>query len=98
VRVESANHHDQQRALAPRIDPNKCKGKGSCVKGCPEMVLQVDQLTVRERGSLTFRGSLRAWHHHNRQARVVDPARCTACGKCARICPKGAITLTRHGV
>jgi NAD-dependent dihydropyrimidine dehydrogenase PreA subunit len=93
VRANPDTFEDEQRVVLPIIDPNKCSGCGPCVEACPQGVLQVCGLTAEERRSLTLRGMLKAWHHGNQQAKVIDPARCTVCGKCARICPKHAIEL-----
>ncbi|RVT52821.1 ferredoxin family protein [Rubrivivax albus] len=79
----------------PRINRNRCEGKGPCVEACPLDVLAMGLLGPAERSGLSWVGRIKALAHGHRQAFVVRPEACAACGDCIRACPKHAITLTR---
>jgi len=80
--------------VVPVIDPNRCEAKGDCVRVCPYDVFEIRQLTPAERGTLSWVGRIKTWAHGNRQAFVVHPDACHACGLCVTACPEHAIRLT----
>jgi 4Fe-4S ferredoxin len=80
----------------PIIDRNRCEGKEDCVVVCPYDVFEVRKLTDQEREGMSLRGSLKSWAHGHRQAVVVKPMDCHACGLCVKACPEEAITLRRN--
>jgi 2-oxoglutarate ferredoxin oxidoreductase subunit delta len=55
------------------IAADRCKGCELCVSACPRDVLALDATVVNALG------------HH--PIRLTDPAGCTSCALCARICP-----------
>ena len=79
----------------PIIDRNRCEGKADCVRVCPYDVFEVRRLSKPEREGMSAFGTLRALAHGYRQAVVVRPADCHACGLCVKSCPERAITLRR---
>jgi NAD-dependent dihydropyrimidine dehydrogenase PreA subunit len=79
--------------VAPVVDRNRCEAKGACVGVCPYNVFELRRLSAEDRASLSLLGKLKAWVHRNRQAFVVRPDDCHACGLCVKACPEGAITL-----
>ncbi len=84
--------------IIPIIDRNQCEGKGPCVAVCPHQVLEVHTLPPDQRKGVSTVGKLKGWAHGWQQARVAQPDRCQACGKCVAACPEKAITLARlHG-
>ena len=61
------------------IAADRCKGCGLCVDECPKHVLELDESVVNVLG------------YH--PARLIDPAGCTSCVICARVCPDSVFTI-----
>jgi NAD-dependent dihydropyrimidine dehydrogenase PreA subunit len=78
----------------PVIDRNRCEAKQDCVAVCPYDVFVVRKLTDDERAGVSLRGRLNLLTHRGRQAVVVAPESCHACGLCVTACPERAIRLT----
>lgn len=83
--------------LRPRIDRNRCEGKGDCVDICPHGVFQLGVLPREARGDLSLVGRMKGWAHGWQQVFTPGADACQACGLCVRVCPERAITLVRHG-
>jgi NAD-dependent dihydropyrimidine dehydrogenase PreA subunit len=81
----------------PVVDRNRCEAKEECVQVCPYGVFEMRVLTTEERAGVSLRGRLNLFVHRNRQAVVVAPDECHACGLCVAACPERAITLTPLG-
>ena len=79
----------------PVINRNGCKGKSPCVPACPYDVLELGVLAKEVRSGLSLKGKIKAFEHGGKQAFVVQPDHCAACGLCVAICPEKAITLVR---
>jgi 4Fe-4S ferredoxin len=82
--------------FTPVINRNKCEGKGPCVPACPYDVLEIGVLTKADRAGLSLVGKIKAFAHGGKQAFIVAPDACAACGLCVQICPENAITLARR--
>jgi 4Fe-4S ferredoxin len=82
----------------PVVNRNRCEAKDDCVQVCPYGVFEVRVLTPDERRGVSIRGRLNLVAHRNRQAVVVAPDDCHACGLCVAACPERAITLTPRAV
>lgn len=80
--------------VVPRVDRNRCEAKGGCVAVCPYDVFEIRVLEPADRAGLSLRGRLKAWAHGHRQAHVVRPDACHACGACVQACPEDAIRLS----
>jgi len=66
--------------LAPiDIATDRCKGCGLCVEACPKHVLELDDDLVNALG------------YH--PVHLEDPAGCTSCVICARVCPDAVFTI-----
>ena len=61
------------------IATERCKGCGLCVDACPHHVLELDESVVNGLG------------YH--PAKLTDPAGCTSCVLCARVCPDVVFTI-----
>ncbi len=83
----------QAGRVVPLIDRNRCEAKGGCVLVCPFKVFEIRALAPPDRAALSFRGKLKAWGHGHRQAYVIRPDDCHACGLCVQACPEDAIRL-----
>jgi 4Fe-4S ferredoxin len=82
-------------AFIPLIDVNRCEGKADCVAICPYDVFEMGILPVGERRSLSLKGKLKGFAHGWKQALVVNPEACRACGLCVSACPEKAIKISR---
>ena len=71
---------DQQTAFRPLdIAADRCKGCSLCIDACPEHVLSLDESVVNPRG--------------DHPISVSDPAACTSCARCAKVCPDTVFTV-----
>lgn len=80
--------------VVPVVDRTRCEGKDACVRVCPYHVFEVRVLSPPERAALPWLARAKAWAHGWRQAYVVAPDACHACGECVTACPERAIRLT----
>jgi NAD-dependent dihydropyrimidine dehydrogenase PreA subunit len=64
---------------------------------CPYDVFEVRKLTPDEKADFSLIGRLKLAAHRGRQAFVVNPNACHACGLCATACPEKAIKLVAAG-
>lgn len=83
------------RKLMPVIDRNRCEGKGPCIDVCPQNVLAMGRITADQRAQQSLKGRLKTFFHGGRQAQVLRPDACLACGQCVEACPERAIRLAR---
>lgn len=81
--------------LVPVIDTRRCEAKADCLRVCPYDVFEIRKLTASERSSLGPLTRLKVFVHGGKQAFVVRPEDCHACGLCVRACPEKAIKLKR---
>lgn len=79
----------------PRIDRNRCEGKGDCLAVCPYQVFSLGVLTPDQRTGLSLKGRIKGWAHGWQQAFTPNLEACRACGHCVSACPERAITLVR---
>jgi 2-oxoglutarate ferredoxin oxidoreductase subunit delta len=61
------------------IADERCKGCELCITACPHHVLELDHSVVNALG------------YH--PVRLIDPAGCTSCVLCARVCPDAVFTV-----
>ena len=80
--------------VVPVIDRNRCEGKEDCVRVCPYGVFEVQKLDQQARAELGRFARVRSFFHGYRQALVVKPDACHACGLCVKACPERAIRLS----
>lgn len=92
VRTVSAECKEAGR-LAPVVDRNRCEGKADCERVCPYQVFALSRLSSADKAELSLLGRVKAFVHGGRQAFVVHPEQCHACGLCVSACPEHAITL-----
>ena len=78
----------------PVVDRNRCEAKGDCVDVCPYDVFALRALTAEEKSALGLVSRLKLFAHGGRQAFVVAPERCHACGLCVAACPERALRLS----
>lgn len=86
----------QPNLLRPVIDRARCEAKADCVRVCPYDVFEIRALGAADKAALGAFARFRAFVHGNKQAFVVDPARCHGCGLCVTACPEKAIRLERY--
>ena len=90
---KSAHCEPDPGRMVPHIDRNRCEGKADCVRVCPYELFTIIKLNSTQRSELPLLSRVRASVHGNKQATVVTPEDCHACGKCVAACPENAITL-----
>lgn len=61
------------------IASDRCKGCELCIGACPHHVLELDPGVVNPLG------------YH--PIRLIDPAGCTSCALCAKVCPDAVFTV-----
>ena len=83
------------KVVAPVIDTKRCEGKGDCEEVCPYDVFELRKLTAPELKALPLGPWLKVLVHGGKQAFVVNPDACHACGLCVAACPEKAIRLSR---
>jgi len=68
------------------VDPSKCIGCRQCEYGCPAYVPDQEQgdLTLRKAIYIPFSNAIP-------QIALIDVENCSLCGKCASVCPTGAV-------
>lgn len=88
--------NEQAATVLPLIDRNRCEAKGPCVDVCPYGVFEINDVTSEQRRELSFVGKLKLWVHGGKQAFVVSPELCHACGLCVQACPERAIRLVNR--
>ena len=71
------------------VDRNRCEGKADCL-ACPQDVFEMREADLAD---LSWVARLRVRVHGGKQAVVVAPENCTACGLCVQVCPENAITV-----
>ena len=79
----------------PVVDGDRCEGKADCVRVCPFDVFEIRKLTPEENRALPWMARFKVAAHGGRQAFVVRPDQCHACGLCVAACPEKAIRLAR---
>jgi NAD-dependent dihydropyrimidine dehydrogenase PreA subunit len=92
---ERATCDDAPGRVVPVVNPQRCENKGPCLRACPYDVFEIRTLTPEERGALSFFTRLKVRVHGGKQAFVVRPDDCHACGLCVTACPEKAITLSK---
>ena len=79
--------------IVPVVNTRRCENKGPCVQVCPYDVFEIRKLTPEERRALPLLTRVKVWVHGGKQAFVVRPDDCHACGLCVTACPEKAIAL-----
>jgi 4Fe-4S ferredoxin len=79
--------------MVPRIDRDRCEGKGECLDVCPYGVFEVREIDDADFVRLSFFGRLRSRAHGRQTAYTPRARECHACGLCVVACPEQAIEL-----
>jgi len=62
-----------------KIDTEKCKGCGLCVRACPKKILKISETFINKQG------------YH--PAELTQPEACIGCSSCALTCPDVCIDI-----
>lgn len=87
----------EPQRVVPVIDRNRCEGKEDCQRVCPHGVFAIATLTAEHKAAMSLVGKWKSRFHGDRQAFVVQPDACHACGLCVTACPEDAIKLVKAG-
>ena len=80
--------------VRPVINPDRCFGDADCVSACPHGVLSTRAVTSALQDEVVRRAARAASDLViSRQALVLAPERCAACGLCVAACGQRAIFL-----
>ena len=82
--------------LIPRIDYDKCTGKGICVEACPENIFEIRNISQIEFCEDTKTSGFcpePEFAAKDGRSYPVTIDDCTACNDCVEKCPEKAITL-----
>ena len=82
--------------LIPKIDYDKCKGRGICVEVCPEDIFEIRNLSLIEYCEDTKSSGIcpdPQYATKDNRSYPVNIDNCTACEICVEKCPEQAITL-----
>ena len=85
------------RYARPNVDKEKCIGCGTCVKYCPEAVIELQtidnkQLTIDKKSQ---RSNVKCQMSGDKVA-DIDYCFCKGCGVCAQVCPVKAIKMEKE--
>jgi NAD-dependent dihydropyrimidine dehydrogenase PreA subunit len=95
TRPAAAACDDHPGRVFPVVDPSLCENKGPCVEVCPYDVFEIRPLLPLEWKQLGLSARFKVWVHGGKQAFVIRPEACHACGLCVTACPEKAIKLRR---
>ncbi len=78
------------RYARPAVDKKKCIGCGTCVKFCPEAVIELQTINKKSQKS-----NVKSQMSSDKIA-DIDYCFCKGCGVCAAVCPKKAIIMEKE--
>lgn len=90
-----ADNCKEPGVVEPVVNRNKCEAKGDCVTVCPYDVFEIRKVPQSDMSQMSWKGRLKTWAHGGKQAYVIRPDACHACGHCVTACPEHAIQLRR---
>lgn len=70
-----------EEKLYPSINTEKCTGCQMCIENCVKNALELSEPE--------FKGDIHIF------STLVRPKDCSGCGQCSRVCPVGAIVMTK---
>ncbi|GBE17178.1 pyruvate synthase subunit PorD [bacterium BMS3Abin15] len=93
--IKKAPKTGDWRYMKPEINKEKCTGCGTCVKYCPEAVIELtannEQRIMNKKGKAILPARLA-----NARVAGVDYHFCKGCGVCASVCPVKAIHMIKE--
>ena len=85
--------------VRPVIDHDRCLpspfGKADCIEECSENIIELQKFDKTRKKNFSIGRKFLVFLHRGRQAFVISPENCVACGVCVQVCPKKAIKLKK---
>ena len=85
--IKKAADTGSWRYMKPRVDKDKCRGCGTCVKYCPEGMIKLRDRSKEE---------LKKGDNLSKKVAEIDYDFCKGCGVCAEVCQFGAIKMEKE--
>ena len=80
--IKKAPQTGSWKYMKPEVDEKKCIGCGTCVKFCPEAVIELQKKE-------------KEIEKNQEGVAVIDYDFCKGCGVCANVCPTKAIIMKK---
>lgn len=82
-KIKNAADTGSWRTERPKVDKKKCTGCATCVKHCPEAVIELRERIINDKNKFP-------------KFAKIDFKFCKGCGVCKEVCPFKAISMKKE--
>lgn len=75
------------------IDMRKCTACGDCRDHCPQKILELQDISKKEKENMSFFRRMDAFYHKNKKLVIAHPEKCLGCGLCLNACRHFALSV-----